>query len=282
MSTPTHIDIGTSELGYRKTGEGPDIVFVHGWPLHRETWRDVAKQLPNYTCHLIDLPGSGRSITPSTTKVSLRGHADAVVAAVEELGLDRFVLAGHDSGGMIARFAAAQLGERVSALILAGTEIPFDHPAIIGRLQKVAKLPGAATIMKRLISVPRIARSNQMLGGCFKNRDLLEGSFRTEVLDVAFRDTPAVRRQLEALASYSTDLVDELAEIHPNLTCPTLLVWGKGDPFFPVDKVPAMAEQFGGTTRFEVIDDARLLVHEEHPERFAALCADFLADVFTA
>ncbi len=99
MSERTHINIGTSQLGYRKLGHGPDIVFIHGWPLHLETWRNVAAHPPNFTCHLIDLPGSGASITPPSTKVSLSGHIDSVVDAVQVLGLDSFALAGHDSGG---------------------------------------------------------------------------------------------------------------------------------------------------------------------------------------
>ena len=111
----THIDIGSNKLGYRKVGAGPDLVFIHGWPLHRETWRNVAAELRSFTCHLIDLPGSGASVTPASEKVSLEGHVDAIVKAVDALGLDRFVLVGNDSGGMIARFAAEKLGPRPSS-----------------------------------------------------------------------------------------------------------------------------------------------------------------------
>lgn len=39
-----------------------------------------------------------------------------------------------------------------------------------------------------------------------------------------------------------------------------------------------MAEQFGGEVTFEVIPNAKLLVHEEHPERFAELTRSFLLD----
>ena len=278
MRNHTQLDIGSSQLGYRKVGNGPDIVFVHGWPLHRETWRNVVAHLPDYTCHMIDLPGSGTSIAAASTTISLRNHVDAVVAAVDVLDLDKVVLVGHDSGGMIARFVAHKLPDRVSALILIGTEIPFHHSPLIDRLQLAARIPGATTVLKRLMNTPRVARSNQLFGGCFWNRDLIEGDFRTEVLDLTFRDSQAVHRQLDILASYTTDLVDELADVHPILTCPTLFVWGQDDPFFPVDKARAMVDQFGGPTRFEVIQHAKLLVHEEHPEQFAVLCADFLAN----
>ena len=276
MTNQTHIDIGTGKLGYRRLGTGPDIVFIHGWPLSRETWREVAANLPTYTCHLIDLPGAGTSITSPDTELSLRNHIDAVVAAIEVLELEDVVLAGHDSGGLIARFVADRIPERVSALVLVGTEIPFVHPPAIGRLQLAARIPGAATVMKRLINTPRIARSNQLLGSGFSNRDLIEGGFRTEVLDRTFRDSAIVKRQLDLLAGYTPELIDELAEVHPRLKCPTLFIWGEQDPFFPVEKAREMASQFGGPTHFESIDNARLLVHEEHPEKVAALVSAFL------
>ncbi len=278
MNTQSHLDIGSSKLAYRKTGEGPDVVLIHGWPLHRETWRDIVSRLANYTCHLIDLPGTGATITPASTDVSLMGHIDAMVAAIEQLDLDNVVLVGQDSGGLIARYVTARIPERVSALVVTGSEIPFSWPAAITRLQLASRLPGSAGLTMRLMNSPRLARSKLLFGGAFWNRDLLEGEFRTKVLDQTFRDREAVRRQLDVLVTFKKKLIDGLAEIHPKITCPTLFVWGEGDPFFPVEKAREMAEQFGGPTRFEVIEKARLLVHEEHPEQFASLCADFIAE----
>lgn len=275
----THIDIGSSRLGYRKTGAGPDLVFIHGWPLHRETWRNVAAELGDFTCHLIDLPGSGTSVTPATEKVSLTGHVDAVVKAVDKLGLDRFTLVGNNSGGMIARFVAEMLGDRVVALVLTGTEIPGHHPAQINRLQLAARLPGSQAVTKALINNRRAARSNNLLGGCFWNRDLIEGEFRTHVLDQTFKDDAILSRQLELLASYTVDVVDRLEATHARLECPALFVWGERDPFFPLAKARKMCDQFGGPTEFVSIPNARLLVHEEYPEEFARLTTKFLARV---
>ena len=117
------------------------------------------------------------------------------------------------------------------------------------------------------------------MGGCFWNRDLIEGDFRTKVLDQTFTDDAVLTRQLEVLASYTSDVVDQLRETHANLTCPALLVWGKEDPFFPVGKAREMCDQFAGQTEFVALDDARLLVHEEYPAEFARLAAEFLSKI---
>ncbi len=276
MITEDRINIDTCKLGYRSVGEGPDVVFIHGWPLNKETWRDVAANLDGYRCHLIDLPGSGESITPPETSTTIRGAVDAVVAAVHELGLESFTLVGNDSGGMIARFVAERVIDQVNALVITGSEIPKHHPKLIERLQVMTSLPGSLPIMRKLLANATLSRSGQLLGGLFYDRDLIEGSFRTSVLDPHLADAAIMTRQIEMLKSYSPELVDELEATHRNLTCPTLLIWGEQDGFFPVEHARAMTTQFAGPTRFEVINNARLLVHEEHPERFAALCSDFL------
>jgi pimeloyl-ACP methyl ester carboxylesterase len=193
--------------------------------------------------------------------------------------LERVTFVGHDSGGLIARFAAARLGGRVESLILTGTEVPHHHPPFIERLQKVMKLPGSRDVMRKMLANPRLARSDQLLGGLFHDTDLLEGDFRAAVLRPHLGSTERMDRQLEILSSYTTGLVDELEAVHAELRCPTLLVWGEEDPFFPVDTARAMCPQFAGPTQFEVVSNAKLLVHEEHPERFAELCDHFLAGV---
>src|SRR5215470_18506564 len=49
-----------------KFGHGPDVVFVHGWPLHAATFRALAPLLAaRFTCHLFDLPGSGQTQSPA-------------------------------------------------------------------------------------------------------------------------------------------------------------------------------------------------------------------------
>ena len=185
-------------------------------------------------------------------------------------------LVGQDSGGLIAREVAIRLPNAINGLVLCGTEIPGHHPKLITRLQKLTKIPGAQAITRALLRLPRAARSPQLFGGLFFDRDLIEGTFRDHVLDPLIADAHDFARQVEILSSYQTDLVDRLGDIHPRITCPSLLIWGEHDPFFPVDDARAMTHQFGGPVRFEVIPNARLLAYEEHPARFGELTRSFL------
>ncbi len=275
-SATTHLDVGPSRLGYRVSGDGPDLLFVHGWPLNRETWRHVAAELSDFRCHLIDMPGCGESITPRHVPVSLDGHIEAVTEAIDRLGLESVTVVGQDSGGLIAREVAVRRPGVVNGLVLAGTEIPGRHPAFITRLQKMMRVPGVPAITRRVLRSERAAKSPQLFGGLFWDRGLIEGDFRRLVLDPFIADRGSFDRQTEILYSYQASVVDRLGGVHPRITCPTLLVWGERDPFFPVESARSMCDQFGGPVRFEVIPDARLLVYEEHPQRFAALTRAFL------
>lgn len=270
------IEIAGNQIAYRRTGSGPDVVFVHGWPLHRETWRDVVTDLPGFTHHLFDLPGAGLSRLAGQS-LTIDELADVTVQLIDHLELDQVVLVGQDSGGMIARIAAHALGSRVTALVLSGTEIPGHHSAIINTLVRVAQLPGAARLGQRVMRSPRVCRSKYVFGSTMKDPDLLDGTFRTQFLDPLGRDRAAMQRTLDFLAAFSPSTIDALREVHPQISAPVLAIWGRGDPFFPVAKAKAMMEQFGGPTEFHVVDNARLFVHEEFPHKFAELMGEFLA-----
>ncbi len=118
------VETTKARVAYRKIGSGPSVLFIHGWPLSGNTFRDVATFLASdYTCYVIDLPGAGDSSTYAYWKQPFRQHTDTVKEVIEALGLTRLAIIAHDSGGAIARWVAAEMPGRVSALVLGNTEI---------------------------------------------------------------------------------------------------------------------------------------------------------------
>src|SRR5437868_6685121 len=85
------IDIGHSRVAYWRFGEGPDVVFVHGWPLDAATFRRIVPKLAqSYTCHLFDLPGVGQTESDGDAPLDLVSHGASVRRLVDALGLDRY------------------------------------------------------------------------------------------------------------------------------------------------------------------------------------------------
>jgi len=105
-------------------GSGSPIVLLHGFPQTHLMWRHVAADLAaDHTVICPDLRGYGASDKPAGDAYAKRTMAADVVALAHELGHDRFALAGHDRGALVA--------------IRAG----LDHPAAVTHLASLDVLP---------------------------------------------------------------------------------------------------------------------------------------------
>ncbi|MEU5001805.1 alpha/beta hydrolase [Streptomyces sp. NPDC021622] len=108
-------------------GSGPPVVLLHGFPQTHLMWRHVAADLAaDHTVVCPDLRGYGDSDKPvaeSPDTYSKRTMAGDIVALAKSLGHDRFALAGHDRGALVA-FRAG-----------------LDHPDVITHLACLDVLP---------------------------------------------------------------------------------------------------------------------------------------------
>ncbi len=274
----TLVDVGESKLAHRVVGSGPDVVLVHGWPLHSLTWRDVVPGLAaQYRCHTFDLPGAGASEWSSATRFRIDAHARALVRAIDAVGIERCAFVGHDSGAAVGRYAAAELGARVWGNVVSGSEIPGHHPLLLQLLLVAGRLPGGRNGLRSLLRSPMLRRSIFGWGACFHDVSRAEGEFHALFGEPIIRSDRVLAGQLGLTAEFDWALIDALRGVHAKIAAPTLLLWGDRDPYFPVGKAREMASQFGGGAELESYPDARLFVHEEHPQRFAASVARFLA-----
>ena len=104
-------------------GSGSPIVLLHGFPQTHLMWRHVAVDLAaDHTVICPDLRGYGASDKPADG-YSKRTMAADIVAVARTLGHERFALAGHDRGALVA--------------IRAG----LDHPETITHLASLDVLP---------------------------------------------------------------------------------------------------------------------------------------------
>lgn len=108
-------------------GSGAPVVLLHGFPQTHLMWRHVAADLAaDHTVICPDLRGYGASDKPAEggpDVYSKRTMARDVVRLAAALGHDRFVLAGHDRGALVA-FRAA-----------------MDHPGTVSRALFLDVLP---------------------------------------------------------------------------------------------------------------------------------------------
>ncbi|MEZ4328577.1 MAG: alpha/beta hydrolase [Polyangiales bacterium] len=270
------LDVGHAQLAYYRFGQGPDLVCVHGWPLHAATFRRVVPHLArDFTVHLLDLPGTGQSVWDERSHIDLVAHGASVRRATELLGLTRFAYLGHDSGAAISRLAAAD-DPRVFAHVMADTEIPGHTPWQLNLYALTMRVPGLIQLVMRALSIGAFRRSALGFGGCFTDPRYVDGDFGAWFVQPLATDPHVLAGQLRLLKGLDPDVLAGLRSTHAQLSAPSLLLWGSDDPFFPVSGARAMLPQFPAGAELVTLPRARLFPHEDHPEAFSAATRAFL------
>jgi len=132
------LTVDGARIHYIDEGSGPPILFIHG----------LAGQTGNFTYALLDRlkrdhrvvildrPGSGYSSHAPGVEATVSAQAEVISHFVQQLGLERPLVAGHSLGGAIALSLALNHPEEVGglALIAPVTHRPDDVPAAFKRL----------------------------------------------------------------------------------------------------------------------------------------------------
>lgn len=114
------------ELNYIQTGEGADVVLVHGLASSLAFWYS-GTMLPlrhHYRVTAYDLRGHGYSGVPVSGYTHM-DMAEDLAGLVDRLGLKNFHLVGHSFGGLIAISYARRYPERLRSLVLA--DVPLNE-----------------------------------------------------------------------------------------------------------------------------------------------------------
>ncbi len=117
-------EVNGIRIYYRRAGEGPPVVLLHGFPETSYAWRKVIPALAErYTVIAPDLRGCGASDHPD------RGYDKRTLAAdihalVHQLGLGTINLVAHDVGMMVGYAYACAYPDEVSRLVLMEAALP--------------------------------------------------------------------------------------------------------------------------------------------------------------
>ena len=119
-------------IRYRKAGQGPVLLMLHGNPQTHAMWHKVAPELVNqYTVICPDIPGYGKSFKPiisnNHSTYSKINMALDIINFMELLGFDKFQIVAHDRGARIAHRIALDFPEKVIKMILLDIIPTIEH-----------------------------------------------------------------------------------------------------------------------------------------------------------
>jgi pimeloyl-ACP methyl ester carboxylesterase len=269
------IEVNGQQVHLRDEGPRDDplpIVLLHGTSASLHTWEGWAQGLRGHRRVIrFDLPGFGLTGPNRQNDYSTQTYVLFVRALLTKLGVHRFVLAGNSLGGQVAWTAAAQMPDRVAALILVdATGYP---PETIGPEQsiplgfRIARTPG----LRRLAAytLPRGLVERTL-------RDVYGDPSRVtpELVDLYVAMTrregnrKALQRRIDQ--GYTGDVA-----LLGKIRAPTLILWGSQDRLAP----PELGRRFANDipkARLVVFEDLGHVPHEEDPARTVVEVRSFL------
>ncbi len=266
------VDVGGARLYYYAAGSrgaGEPIVLIHGFPTSSHLWRDVVPLLPaGRRIVVVDLLGYGRSDRPMERDLSIKGHAERIIALLDALRIQYASVVGHDLGGGIAQYLAVRHPTRVERLCLIDS-VAFDEWPT-----RQIKMAQATLPLTRHLPTTWIlsALRSEM------ERGYAQDARGARSIDLYIRPfcspegRDALVEHLEALDPEETvALGPRLGEI----MAPTAVITGAHDPFLTPAVAKQLHEAIHGST-LDVIPDVRHFTPEEAPEAISTIVEQWL------
>lgn len=256
------VPIGPLLVHLRDEGPRDDpmpIVLLHGTSDSLHTWDGWTQVLRRQRRVIrFDLPGFGLTGPDLRADYSVAADVRFVLAALDQLGVERCVLGGNSLGGHIAWRTALAAPQRVGSLLLVdagGYPLPAQEVPLAFRLARTAPM---AWLMDKLL--PRgvvLSSVRSVYGDTAKVTPELVDRYYDMSLRAGNRR--ALMQRLGVVGS------DQSARIQ-ELVLPTLVLWGDRDRLIPLRAGEQFARDIAGA-QLVVFEGLGHLPHQENPDQ---------------
>ncbi|MBX0328979.1 alpha/beta hydrolase [Oscillochloris sp. ZM17-4] len=262
------VTLAGSPIYYRRHGDGPPLLLIHGWGGSSRYWRGTLAALGHsHDVIAPDLPGFGES-PPLAGHMDSHRIADLVLAFADQLGLEQFDLNGHSFSAGVATYVAARHPERVRRLVLTSYSTfrnEFER-RVVDQIHRVLSL---------WMSLRRPWMADQRL---FYRAVSSRFFYRLPKDDAVLRESFADFLKMDKRTALESASSAGDPAINPALTqvrAPTLIIGARQDSIMPPAGTPHAAK---------LVPDSRLVWIErcghlpmiERPDIYHQLLAEFL------
>lgn len=265
----SYVDAGGVPTRALQAGAGEPVVFLHGTSGHLEAFsRNIVSHAGRYAVHAIDMLGHGYTGKPPYP-YEIPRYEQHLIDYLDAVGIERAHVVGESLGGWV------------------GARTAVDHPDRIASLQLLCAGGTVANpeVMKRIDGSTREAVATDDPDLTRRRLRLLmasEADATEELVEVRHRiyHRPDFVQNIDNLLSLQKMEVRRrnllTAEQMGRIGCPTLIVWGRQNPFGDVPEARAMHEAIPGS-RLELFEACGHWPQHEQADAYNALSLEFLA-----
>ena len=252
------------KLFYRKFGNGPPLIILHGLYGSSDNWVTIAKKIgDSFTVYLPDQRNHGQS--PHSDIHDYNSMRDDLFELVTDLRLGRFFLAGHSMGGKTAISFAAKWPEMIYGLLIADIS-PFisenrknvaytSHLAILEAILST-DLSSIRTRAEAEAQLSEKIKSDKVLGFILKNLQRNAGDIFTWKLNAKslFENLDKIMAEI--------DLKEEFT--HPITGFPVIFLKGGDSEYLKSSDMNDIKKVFP-VSEFIEIEGAGHWIHADKP-----------------
>lgn len=271
-----HDRVGPAHLAYVDSGalaEGlPTVVLLHGFATHAFLWRRVLRRLEGDAhCLAVDLLGLGDTEVSPYEDFSLPMQAEVILDWLDQRGLDRVVLVGHEQGGGVVQQIVANHPERVSGMVLVSSVAYDNWPIpVAAQVMRLARTPGLDALAYAL-ELPRRVAHNGLVG--FRHAVHDPALITDEIIAEYLRPFATAEGRERARRFLLAGADRYTLECLPGLRAyegPAAVVWGADDRYLSSSWGQRLVDDLPGAARLDLEPFCGHLVPEERPDAVAA------------
>jgi pimeloyl-[acyl-carrier protein] methyl ester esterase len=259
----------TEDLHIEVVGDGPPLLLLHGWAMHGGVFAPLLPRLArNFTVHLVDLPGHGRS-RDSALPLALGPVFDAITARVP-----RALWCGWSLGGLFALHAVATRPQAVDGVALLCASPRFVRgDGMQGDSWTYGMSPEIFRDFATGLRTDYRGTLDRFLALEAFGSDDARGELRALRSELFARGEPAAHVLADGLALLETT---DLRSVLPSLAMPSLWLAGRRDRL--VDpRAMRIAAKLAPMSSFAQIEHGGHAPFLTHADEVAAHLADFFA-----
>ncbi|HEX9035844.1 MAG TPA: alpha/beta hydrolase [Ktedonobacterales bacterium] len=260
------VEVEGLRIAYQRAGAGPPIVLIHsGLGLSSSSWRPQLEALSDeYTVVVLDVPGCGQSQNPPDS-IAWTRYAGLLASFIGVLALERPHILGLSFGSTFALELYRQRPDLPRTLILAGAYAGWEGslPPLVASQRR--------EFVARSLDLPPAEWARQWSPSMFSSSAPAALIREIEAMLAGF--DPVGQRTLFAVARGQ-----DLRDILPTITVPTLLLYGENDSRSPLE-VASQLHAAIPNSQLVVIPGVGHVCNLEAPDQFNSEVRRFLHSV---